>query len=59
MAAGDVAAVVLLLGAAHPRLRRHQELLQQLKQQLAAAELRDYHNAQVSLPPPPAGHTAI
>eukprot|EP00879_Flechtneria_rotunda_P006864 GHRR01007209.1.p1 GENE.GHRR01007209.1~~GHRR01007209.1.p1 ORF type:complete len:415 (+),score=158.20 GHRR01007209.1:266-1510(+) len=39
----------MVTGAAAPRLRRQQELLLQLKQRLAEVDLRDYHNAQVSL----------
>jgi hypothetical protein len=38
---------VISSGAAAPRVRRQQELLLQIKQQLAAAALRTYHNGQV------------
>jgi hypothetical protein len=38
---------VLSSGAAAPRVRRQQELLLQIKQQLAAVALRSYHNQQV------------
>lgn len=34
-------------GAATPKARRQQEMLLQIKQQLAAAALRSYHNQQV------------
>jgi hypothetical protein len=41
---------VLSSGAAAPRVRRQQELLLQIKQQLASAALRTYHNRQVGFP---------
>lgn len=38
---------VMSSGAAAPKARRQQEMLLQIKQQLAAAALRSYHNQQV------------
>jgi hypothetical protein len=38
---------VISSGAAAPKARRQQEMLLQIKQQLAAAALRSYHNQQV------------
>jgi hypothetical protein len=34
-------------GAANPRVRRTQEMAIQLRQQMAAMQLREYHNEQV------------
>jgi hypothetical protein len=34
-------------GAANPRVRRTQEMAQQLRQQIVAMQLREYHNQQV------------